>query len=124
MKISDRVLDAFTEFVVDSPSSYHAAREVGERLLEAELHEFSGDEEWSDDDIERGFVVRDGAIVAWRFGSSASASSPLRIVGSHTDSPGFRIKPNPDRSVEGWAQIGVEVYGGPLLNSWLDRDLA
>jgi aspartyl aminopeptidase len=45
-------------------------------------------------------------------------------VGAHTDSPGLRIKPRPDGGVVGWKQLGVEVYGGALLNSWLDRDLA
>ena len=67
-----------------------------------------------------GFHVKDGAIAAWRRGSAGSA---LRIVGAHTDSPNLRVHPNPDFSAAGWAQLGVEVYGGVLLNSWLDRDL-
>ena len=49
--------------------------------------------------------------------------APFRIVGAHTDSPCLRIKPRPDTGVLGWKQLGVEVYGGVLLNSWLDRDL-
>jgi aspartyl aminopeptidase len=48
----------------------------------------------------------------------------LRILGAHTDSPGLRIKPRPDTGVAGWKQLGVEVYGSALVNSWLDRDLA
>ena len=47
----------------------------------------------------------------------------FRVVGAHTDSPNLRIKPNPDHVKAGWQMLGVEVYGGPLLNSWLDRDL-
>jgi aspartyl aminopeptidase len=60
--------------------------------------------------------------VAWRLPDGPLPDS-LRIVGAHTDSPGFRIKPSPDLTVAGWRQLGVEVYGGVLLNSWLDRDL-
>ena len=47
----------------------------------------------------------------------------FRIVGAHTDSPNLRIKPNPDSHKLGYRQLGVEVYGGVLLNSWLDLDL-
>ena len=48
---------------------------------------------------------------------------PFRILGSHTDSTGFTLKPRPDISGYGWQQLGIEIYGAPLLNSWLDRDL-
>jgi aspartyl aminopeptidase len=53
----------------------------------------------------------------------AEAERPLRILGSHTDSPNLRVKPVPDTGTLGWRQVAVEVYGGPLLNAWLDRDL-
>ena len=47
----------------------------------------------------------------------------FRIVGAHTDSPNLRVKPHPDTGSVGWRQLAVEVYGGALVNSWLDRDL-
>ena len=65
---------------------------------------------------------RDGAIVAW-VGGGGRADAPFRLVGAHTDSPNLRIKPRPDTGRVGYRQLGVEVYGGALLNSWLDRDL-
>ena len=57
------------------------------------------------------FVIPDGKKIAG-----------FRIVGAHTDSPNLRLKPNAEYKKEGYAQLGVEVYGGVLLNSWLDRD--
>lgn len=67
-----------------------------------------------------GFFIKDGSLVAWRQGTRYGA---LRIIGAHTDSPNLRIQAQPDISQHGWAQLGVELYGGLLLNSWLDRDL-
>ncbi|MEN9792015.1 MAG: hypothetical protein RL330_93 [Actinomycetota bacterium] len=67
-----------------------------------------------------GFLRRDGSIIAWRVGTSSGAH---RIVGAHTDSPDLRVTPVPDITGPGWSQLGIEIYGGVLLNSWLDRDL-
>lgn len=75
------------------------------------------------DDVAQGYVIRGASIVAWHQPDGAEAASPFRIVGAHTDSPGLRIKPNPDIGLLGWKQLSVEIYGKPLLNSWLDRDL-
>jgi hypothetical protein len=55
--------------------------------------------------------------------AATDARSALRLVGAHTDSPCLRVKPRPDTGGVGWKQLGVEVYGGALVNSWLDRDL-
>ncbi|MGO1975233.1 MAG: M18 family aminopeptidase [Propionibacteriaceae bacterium] len=109
------------DFVAASPSSYHAAAEVGRRLVEAGFVQQDETEAW---DASPGghFVIRDGSVVAWRIPESAGADVAFRILGSHTDSPTFKVKPTPDFRRAGWQQLGVEVYGGPLLNSWLDRE--
>ncbi|MBK0420092.1 M18 family aminopeptidase [Leucobacter sp. CSA1] len=120
----DRYIDRFTEFVREAPTSYHAVRALAETLSAEGFDERLEVDAWAPlDGGDRGFVRRDGALIAWRAGADLTAESPVRILGSHTDSPGFVLKPQPDFSAEGWAQAGVEVYGGPLLNSWLDRDL-
>lgn len=67
-----------------------------------------------------GVHVVDGTVVAWRLGSPGA---PFRIIGAHTDSPNLRVQPNPSFSQFGIDQLGIEIYGGVLLNSWLDRDL-
>lgn len=71
----------------------------------------------------RHFIVRGGSIVAWIVPDEATATTPFRIVGAHTDSPNLRLKPEPQADSVGYRRLGVEVYGGVLLNSWLDRDL-
>jgi aspartyl aminopeptidase len=71
----------------------------------------------------RYYLARGGSLVAWSTEFGPAPTAGFRVVGAHTDSPNLRIKPQPDLARAGFAQLGVEVYGGPLLNSWLDRDL-
>jgi aspartyl aminopeptidase len=68
-------------------------------------------------------VTDGGSLFAWVVPPDVTAGAPFRLVGAHTDSPTLRIKPRPDTGRVGVRQLGVEVYGGALLNSWLDRDL-
>ncbi|HEX7133120.1 MAG TPA: M18 family aminopeptidase [Iamia sp.] len=105
-----------------SPSPYHAAAEAGGRLVAAGSTAVDLAGPWAEVPA-RGHVVVDGAVVAWSLPDGGPALPPLRLVGAHTDSPGLRIKPRPDTGVAGWRQLAVEVYGGALVNSWLDRDL-
>ncbi|MEA5116555.1 MAG: M18 family aminopeptidase [Propionicimonas sp.] len=105
-------------FVTASPSSYHAAAEVARRLGEAGFTEQREDEPWRAGGAH--YLVRDGAVVAWRVPDAGP--SGFHIVGAHTDSPGFKLKPDPSAYAYGWSQAAMEVYGGPLMNSWLDRE--
>lgn len=120
----DSYIREFANYVVAAPTSYHAAHAAAEQLAAAGFVACDENAAWAPLAAGgRGVVVRDGAVIAWRAGSDVTATSPVRVLGAHTDSPGFVLKPQPDFTADGWAQAGVEVYGGPLLNSWLDRDL-
>jgi aspartyl aminopeptidase len=110
-------------FVDASPSSFHAAAEVASRLEQAGFVRLSEGEAWPSAAGGRFVVVRDGAVIAWVAPASATAATGVRIFGAHSDSPGFKLKPKPTTGRLGWLQAGVEIYGGPLLNSWLDREL-
>ena len=112
-------LSDLAAFITASPSAYHAAAEVARRLEAAGYTRQHETEPWQPQG--RRFLVRDGAVIAWR---APSTEQPVgfRIVGAHTDSPGFTLKPDPASTAFGWAQAGLEVYGGPLVNSWLDRE--
>jgi aspartyl aminopeptidase len=115
-------LTSLSEFVQASPSSFHAVAEAARRLSEVGFTELMETDDWPTG-AGKYFVLRDGAIVAWLQPEGASPTTPFRIIGAHTDSPSFKLKPKPTTSSNGWLQAGVEVYGGPLYNSWLDREL-
>lgn len=114
--------DDLMSYLAASPSPYHAVANAAERLEKAGFRQVAEVDAW---DGESGgkYVLRGGAIVAWYVPEGAHAATPYRIVGAHTDSPNLRIKPIPDTGARGWRQIAVEIYGGTLLNTWLDRDL-
>ncbi|MET7298245.1 M18 family aminopeptidase [Embleya sp. NPDC005575] len=114
--------DDLIEFVGASPSPYHAAANVAGRLEAAGFRRLVETAAW-DGEAGGRYVLRGGAIVAWYVPEGAESTRGFRIMGAHTDSPTLRVKPLPDTGAAGWRQVAVEVYGGPLLNSWLDRDL-
>ncbi|MFI1681689.1 MULTISPECIES: M18 family aminopeptidase [unclassified Streptomyces] len=109
-------------FLAASPTPYHAVASAAERLEKAGFRQVEETDSW-DGTTGGKYVLRGGAIVAWYVPEGAPAHTPFRIVGAHTDSPNLRVKPQPDAGAHGWRQVAVEIYGGPLLNSWLDRDL-
>lgn len=115
-------LDDLITFLDSSPSPWHVVSTAVERLAQAGFEAVDLGQPWNTVPG-RGFVVRGAALVAWNQAKTVNATSALRLVGAHTDSPGLRIKPRPDTGGVGWKQLGVEVYGGALINSWLDRDL-
>lgn len=116
--------DDLGAFVTASPSSFHAAAEAARRLAEAGFTELDEHADWTREDVlGTRYAVRDGSIIAWSTPEGASHKTPWRILGAHTDSPALKLKPRPAMSAEGFGLIGVEVYGGALRNSFLDREL-
>ncbi|GAB3270027.1 M18 family aminopeptidase [Arthrobacter pigmenti] len=111
------------EYIAASPSSFHAAAEAARRLDAAGFTRLNESEAWEGGPGKH-YVIRDGALIAWIVPANAAPHTGFRILGAHTDSPSFKLKPKPTTGRHGWLQAGVEVYGGPLLNSWLDRELA
>jgi aspartyl aminopeptidase len=114
--------DDLMTFLAASPTPYHAVANAAERLEKAGFRQVSETDAW-DGSSGGKYVLRGGAIIAWYVPEDAAPHTPYRIVGAHTDSPNLRVKPLPDSGAHGWRQVAVEIYGGPLMNSWLDRDL-
>jgi aspartyl aminopeptidase len=115
-------VDDLRAFLDGSPSPFHGAATAANRLADAGFADVGLPDGWSDLP-DAGYVVRDGALIALRAPQASEPTTPFRLAGAHTDSPGLRVKPSPDQSAVGWKQLNVETYGGLLNNSWLDRDL-
>ena len=108
-----------------SPTPYHAVAESARRLREAGYVELNEADAWTLQPSGRYFITRNGSsLIAFVCGRRAPQEAGFLAVGAHTDSPNLRIKPAPDLNRHGYRQLGVEVYGGVLLSTWLDRDLS
>lgn len=112
------------QFIDASPSPWHAVASTATRLSAAGFRELNEVDEWSVRPGGRYYTVRGGSsLVAWVAGSAAPAHAGFRLVGAHTDSPGLRLKPRSLIRSDGLVRLGVEVYGGPILATFSDRDL-
>lgn len=114
--------DDLGRFIDAAPTPFHAVAEAATRLETAGFTLVSETERWPRE-AGRYYTIRGGSLIAWSTAASRDPARPFRIVGAHTDSPNLRVKPHPDANRAGWQVLDVEPYGGPLLNSWLDRDL-
>jgi len=112
-------------FIDASPTPHFAAATIAARLGKAGFTELLERDAWRLSPGDKRYVIRGGTtVIAFVVGEGAPAESGFRIIGAHTDSPNLRIKPRFDVKKAGYRQVGVEVYGGALLTTWLDRDLS
>ena len=111
-------------FIEAAPTAAHAAMEAARRLEAGGFRRIEETARWKIKPGDRFYVIRDqSSIVALKMGSAPPAEAGFRIAAAHTDFPGFRVKPNGVYSKNGYIQLGIEVYGGPVLHTWTDRDL-
>jgi aspartyl aminopeptidase len=116
--------DDLRAFIDASPSPFHAVAEMARRLGEAGFSELAEVDRWQLTAGAQHYVIRDGgSIVAFRIGTSALADAGIVGVGTHTDSPTFKVRPHHDLTRTGYKLVGVEPYGGMLAHTWLDREL-
>ena len=122
--VTDPVLTDLLAFLGDSPTPFHAVASAVTRLESAGFRTLAETDDWSSLAPGRYTFVHGGSSLLAFVIPRKKRIKGFRIVGAHTDSPNLRLKPTPEYTKEGYAQLGVEVYGGALLNSWLDRDLS
>ena len=121
-----QTINQLISFIKAAVTPYHAVRQM---VVELERAGFTGlDEKHSWALVEGGkyYTTRNGSsIVAWQMPTGRDVlESGMRMIGAHTDSPCLKVQPNPEIEKNGYLQLGVQIYGGVLLNPWFDRDLS
>ncbi len=117
----------FFDFINESPTSFHCAHTISKILEKEGFTQLNENEFWALKPNTNYFTCRNnGALIAFNPGDSLNKEIPdgLHIIGCHTDSPSLKIKPNPDIQENTFHSLGIEVYGGPILSTWFDRNLA
>ena len=114
------------DFIYASPTAFHAVDTVKGALQKHGFQELKEADKWSLSKGGKYYMTKnDSAIVAFTVGNGNIEEKGFKIIGAHTDSPTFRIKPDPEMTCEGsYVKLNTEIYGGPILNTWLDRPLA
>jgi len=111
-------------YIGQSPSPWHAVTSTCARLERAGFEPLDEAEAWRIEPGRAYYVVRDGSsIIAFRTGRGSLAEHGVRVIGAHTDSPGFRVKPNAAHERGNLQRVAVEIYGGPIIPTFADRDL-
>ncbi len=112
-------------FLDASPTPYHAVQNQIALLESYGFECLSEAESWSLESGGRYYVTRNGSsIIAFVYGQNSLLETGIRMLGAHTDSPCLKVKPNAEIVAHSYLKLGVEVYGGVLLNPWFDRDLS
>jgi aspartyl aminopeptidase len=121
--MNEDTLTDFIGFLEEAPTAWHAVAVMRKRLLGAGFQELLEGDEWVLPPGTPAFVTRGGTSMC-AFVTPMKSPTHAHILAAHTDSPALKLKPHASYVKEGMQMLGVEVYGGPLLNSWLNRDLA
>jgi aspartyl aminopeptidase len=117
--------DDLLSFINKSATAFHAAAALIQSLEKEGFQALQEDEHWSLKPGHKYYVTRNSsAVVAFITGTEDPAETGFKIIGAHTDSPLFKVK-NESETISGnYLKLGVEVYGGPIINTWLDRELS
>ena len=113
------------DFIDASPSPWHVIKSVEAQLASFNFKKLDETLSWSLESGGRYYVVRDeSSVIIFVLGQKPLVETGFKMIGAHTDSPGLRVKPNAATGVDGLLRLGVEIYGGPILATFTDRDLS
>ena len=113
------------DFLYKSPTAHHSVKTIRERLELNGFNEVKESDKWNLQKEGKYYVIKnDSALIAFTIGNGDIEEAGFKLIGAHTDSPGFRIKANPEMVSEGtYLKLNTEVYGGPILYTWFDSPL-
>lgn len=114
--------DGLIAFLNQNPTAWHVIDSVSALLEKHGYKRLVESEPWKLAAGNKYYVVRHGRAFC-AFITPKKMPRAVRIVGSHIDSPGFKLKPHAEFAKENMVMLGLEMYGSPLLTSWLNRDL-
>lgn len=118
-------LEELFSLLEEGTSPYQVVLHMEENLKQAGFTGLSFGEPWQLSTGGKYYVNHHGSTVfAFTMPEKTEFTGNIRIAAAHTDFPCLRIKPNPDVKTASYAQVNVEVYGGAILNTWLDRPLS
>jgi len=114
------------DFIYDSPSPYHVIENTKKQLFAKGFSELNLKDKWQISKGKKYFVCQNNtSLFAFTVGNGEIEENGFKIVAAHSDSPSFKIKPSPEISVaDKYIKFNTETYGGPILNTWLDRPLS
>jgi len=125
MSVAREQVEALLNFIDESPSAFHAVKSIENKLLSFDFKALKETDKWSLKPSGRYYIIRDdSSIICFVLGKKPLIETGYRILGAHTDSPGLKIKPNAVKNSDGLLRLGVEIYGGPILATFTDRDLS
>ena len=121
-KLSEELID----FIHNSASPFHAVDTMAGQLEKAGFKALNLSDEWRLTKGGKYYLSRNGsALFAFIIGSGEPEVEGFKILAAHSDSPTFRIKPDPEIDSDNhFVRLNTEVYGGPILMTWLDRPLS
>ncbi|HOY68120.1 MAG TPA: M18 family aminopeptidase [Candidatus Ozemobacteraceae bacterium] len=113
-------------FIGAGPTAFHAVEAAAKRLNNAGFQEVSEGDAWGLKKGGKYYMKKNNtALLAFVVGKGNPAETGFRLVGTHTDTPCFRVKPAPEMVAEdAYIKLNTEVYGGPILSTWMDRPLS
>ena len=112
-------------FIDNSPSVFHVVENFEDILNKNDFKKLEKNSRWNLLENGKYYITNnDSSILAFQVGNNLE-NNFFRLIGSHSDSPTFRIKPNPTMDVKNhFIKLNTEVYGGPILSTWFDRPLS
>ncbi len=127
MKQKVELANELLKFIYNSPTPFHVVKNLKEILIDHQYNELKLEENWNDIKLKSKYFVtyNNSCLFAFTIGEEKPSARGIKMISAHSDSPGFKIKPAPEITVEDkLIKLNTEVYGGPILSSWFDRPLA